>query len=360
MDSDTDKPVEPITHNDEDALTQSYHAHIQTGEPPIQSVLEYSNGSKEHLRKLMALLRSNDLSPTIERTDNATKPTPRSQRKRELQAQALLRLRLWIDYKEIFTKQYKKKYGKKKKRKQLPGNELVLRDISRLFSLVAFQLSPQEPFDAYLQTTLDEISGESLQKQKIYEAFEISPRGVQRDEGSSEHPKSSSGKSSCDDTQKPKAKRKRPKSSSHSDHPKCNEASKGDKMAQPPSTSIRTPARMEITAPIRRNSLTQKSRFVGSHFNSGNIDSLFRHVKSSIPTTRRIEIQTKLGTETVPAKKPIRTLVSDANVQPLERNTKCTKEEEAKGIFQTNDKPARRRSSLVADALRALQRRDKK
>lgn len=362
MDSNpTVKPEEkPTTHSDTETLTKQYKAHIQTGEPSLEIVLKYSNGSKRHFRNLTLLL--NELSRNPEGECTQKKIPTKDYQKRELRAQALLRLRLWIDYGDTFTKHYKKKFGKKTKRKKLNENELVLRDISHLFSLAAFQLTPQEPFHAFLRGALDEIPGEYFHKQQIYGSFEMSPLQIRGEEVYVEPPLPASGEmSACDDPQKPKAKRKKPKSSSQSDHFRCSEASNTVDKQGPNSKVLPIRTRLDITAPIRRNSLTQKSRFVGSHFNSGNVDALFRHVKSSIPASRTINIQQEtMDPKLNPKLNPIRSLVSNAHGQVLNDAPKKTNEEEMKGIFQPNDKPVRRRSSLVADALRALKRRDKK
>lgn len=355
----TEKPeAKATTHSDDETLTQIYSAHIQTGDPPLEMVLQYSNGSKKSFRKIMELLI--DFSRNQEEENAQVKPAPKDYQMRELQAQALLRLRLWDDYGNVFAKQYKKKFGKKAKRKKLTENELILRDISHLFSLAAFQLSPQEPFDEYLRHALDEISGDSVHKQQIFDAFEVSPL---REKGEDEHLEPAlpalGENPAKNDSQKPKAKRKKSEVSAQSDrHVRCPDSSQIANSKEPNSTKrLPVSKRLEITAPIRRNSLTQKSRFVGSHFNSGNVDALFRHVKSSIPASRTVKIpQDKRATVTIPKRNldaPGGQVLSDA---PLQK----TSEEEAKGIFQTNDKPARRRSSLVADALRALKRRDNK
>lgn len=353
--STTDKPEAKVsTHSDEKTLTQLYSAHIQTGEPPLEVVLKCSNGSKTSFRKLLKLL--NDFSRNREDECTLVKPAPKDYQMRELQAQALLRLRLWIDHEDGFAKQYKKKFGRKGKRKKLNEHELVLRDISHLFSLAAFQLSPQEPFDEFLRSALDEIPGDYLHKQQIFDAFEVGPIRVTGEEKRSEPALPTSGyKFAKDDSQKPKAKRKKSEVTTQANHHRCIESSKILNKPGPNSTVLSMGKQLEITAPIRRNSLTQKSRFVGSHFNSGNVDALFRHVKSSIPASRTVDIpQEKRATAPNAQRNP------DAHGQVLSDARQKTNDEEIKGIFQTSDKPVRRRSSLVADALRALKRRDNK
>jgi hypothetical protein len=340
---------EPSSLNE--SLTEKLRAYVQTGEPSLKVILKYSNGCKGNFRKLMQLL--NELPRNIGGDFTSSETTTSDSRKRELKAQALLRLRLWVDYEGIFTKLYKKKFGKSRKGKKLENEDLVFRDISHLISLVALQLSPQEPFDAFLRHALSEVPGEHRYKQQLFDRFEV------LDNNSAETSVVAPKKDASEDSRKPKAKRK--KSSIGTSDQRTEALLPIENKQSLNQAVLPSRTRLEITAPIRRNSLIQKSRFVGSHFNSGNVETLFRHVKSSIPANRTISIQhQKPNTKPDSERNSNRFLVADAPGKVQHNGSKLVSEEENKGIFQTNDKPARRRSSLVADALRALNRRDKK
>jgi hypothetical protein len=339
-----------------EGLTEKLKTHVQTGEPSLEIILKYSNGCKRNFRKLMQLL--NELPRNIEGDFTSIKTTTSASRKRELKAQALLRLRLWIDYEGVFTKLYKKTFGKNRKTKKLEDNDLVLRDISHLISLAALQLSPQEPFDAFLRHALNEIPGEYRCKQQLFDRFEVLPFPMSGEDIPAETSVVASEKDPAFDSRKPKAKRKK---SSMGGTDQRTKALPVDNKKGFDQAVLLTRKRLEIIAPIRRNSLIQKSRFVGSHFNTGNVDALFRHVKSSIPAKRTINIQQqKPDTQPDSERNSSRSLFSDAPCKVQPNGPKSVSEEENKGIFQSNDKPARRRSSLVADALRALNRREKK
>lgn len=204
---------------------------------------------------------------------------------RQIQFQSTLRLYLLANYENIFEASFAKWMRREAKRfkikkKVLPQTDILFADVTRLLSLAALLLSPEQSFVGFLTECLS-LTRDLSMRQRFFDFFE-----VQNPDEKSEA--STALVLSPPQKRKPPAaaaaKRKRVVSEQPA-HKKKTILERNNNNNKHGADSLFSTQSVRLTAPAqRRNSLLagSKTRFVGSHFNTNlsNMETLFRQVKS--------------------------------------------------------------------------------
>lgn len=300
-----------------------------------------SSAGKSEIKMMRTTLIKATLEPYDQVAKNATTTSSSNDNKtrtmeaavRHIEAQVLMRLQYWASLGAEFVRLYRSlNLIRKRKRSHLPysygtlhdngqvsskGEMKLISDIIDLFSLAAIKLPHDRPFQEFLQDCLDKAfhSGKPSSRlpknafQIIYNNFEIVDAEVK------------ASRDFVPFALKPLPAAREKKSLPSSKDQIANiktinkagaEASGTDKLEQKQNTTLHKsrdmyiPQAVALVAPDgrKKNSLLgnrnngQRSRFVGSHFNTNlsNASSLFREVKVTKKTlTTKIALRTEPG-----------------------------------------------------------------
>jgi hypothetical protein len=346
---------------------------------PVESFQNRSIVSRSLLKK-MTLLQMNETLPSeVQEEKESTSPTLRKQ----LQLQIALRLHLWLWAGSSFVQHYQTAFSKRKRNNSKTKSKKQLnapttkqsthfeKDVIKLLQQVAFLLPPQLSLAKFIHTecaiTPQHLKLLGPQLQFIWDAFELQNPFVDPPSPSE------SGELQPLEMARKRQRIKRTESS---------------KTSQPNHSKTRSPflpiTNSSLTAPSRPSNplLKEKTRFVGSHFNSQRTQNMLfcpaGQKKRSLPTgspsetqpltanplrgnkppTDRSEVPIAMSVQTTQKQKA---MLSSETTQSPATGQGTSNTQPATSIFSTTsttiDHSQVKTSTLVAEAMQALQQR---